>query len=54
MWHDHPFSQRNVTTEKSVGAGVGCDREVGLGVIWTKFEKRVWGVGNIYGGGESS
>ena len=38
MWHDHPFSQRNRTTEKPVGVGVGDDREVGGG--WTKFENR--------------
>ena len=38
MWHDHPFSQRNRTTEKPVGVGVGDDRKVGGG--WTKFENR--------------
>ena len=27
MWHDHPFSQRNKTTERAVGVGVGGDRE---------------------------
>ena len=31
MWRDHPFSHRNMTTEKTVGAGVGGDREVGVG-----------------------
>ena len=36
MWHDHPFSQRNRTTEIPVGMGVGDDRKVGEG--WTKFE----------------
>ena len=42
MWCDHPFSQRNMATERTV-VGVGSDREV-----WgrTKFEK--WG-----GGGEN-
>ena len=54
MWHDHPFSQRNMATEKTMGAGVAGDREVGLGVVWTKFGKGVWGVGNLGGGGGSS
>ena len=31
MWHDHPLSQRNRTTERTVGVGVGGDREVGGG-----------------------
>ena len=25
MWHDPPFSQRNMTAEKTVEAGVGGD-----------------------------
>ena len=29
MWHDHPFSQRNRTTERTVRVGFGGDREVG-------------------------
>ena len=31
MWCDHPFNQRNRTTERTVGVGVGVggDREVG-------------------------
>ena len=29
MWHDHPFSQRNRTTEKAVGMEVRGDREAG-------------------------
>ena len=29
MWCDHPFSQRNRTTERRVEVGVGGDREVG-------------------------
>ena len=37
-WHDHPFSQRNRTTEKGGGGGG-----------WPKFEKGV--VGNTGGGG---
>ena len=28
MWRDHPFSQKNRTTERTVGVGVGGDREV--------------------------
>ena len=31
MWRDNPFSHRNMTTEKTVEAGVGGDREVGVG-----------------------
>ena len=31
MCCDHPFSQRNRTTERTVGVGVGGDREVGGG-----------------------
>ena len=29
MWHDHRFSQRNKTTERTVGVEFGGDREVG-------------------------
>ena len=29
MWRDHPFSQRNKTTERTVGMEVGGDRDVG-------------------------
>ena len=32
MWRDHPFRQRNRTTERAVGVGVGGDREVGAGL----------------------
>ena len=46
MWRDHPFSQRNRATEKTVGVGFGGDRKVGGG--WTKFEKGEWR--NIGGG----
>ena len=31
MWHNHPFSQRNKTTERAVGVGVGGKREWGVG-----------------------
>ena len=48
MLCDHPFSQRNRTTEGTVGMGVGSDREVGGGG-WTKFEKN--GKGRQYIGG---
>ena len=42
MWHNHPFSQRNKTTERAVGVGVGGNMdERGLGKIWKR------GVGNI-------
>ena len=46
MWHDHPSSQRNRTTKRTVGLGVQGDREVEGD--WTKFEKGVE-VGNIWG-----
>ena len=39
MWHDQPFSQRNMTTDKTVGAGVGGDREVGMGVCGQNFKE---------------
>ena len=29
MWHDHPFSHGNVTTERAVWLGFGGDIEVG-------------------------
>ena len=35
MWRDHPFSQRNRTTERTRGLGVGDDRKVKGG--WTKL-----------------
>ena len=35
MQRDHPLSQRNMTTEKTMGTGAGGGREVGGG----------WGVG---------
>ena len=40
IWHDHPISQRNKTTERTVGVGVGSDRDIGTGGAWRKFEKR--------------
>ena len=45
MWHDHPFSQRNKTTERAVVVGVGGDRK-GSGA-GQNFKKGV--VGNIEG-----
>ena len=53
MQRDHPLSQRNMTTEKTMGTGAGGGREVGgvgggvEGGAWTKLKKE-WGVG---GGG---
>ena len=49
MWRDHPFSQRNRTTERTVGMEVGGDRDVGRGG-WTTFEKGDGRVGKQYGG----
>ena len=51
MSRDHPFSQRNRTTERTMGVEVGGDREVGGGGQnlkkggWTKFENGGWGLG---------
>ena len=39
MWRDHPFSQRNRATEKTVAQGVGGDREVGKGRRVDKIRK---------------
>ena len=37
MWHDHPFSQRNMTTERALGMRVWGDREVGgVGKTWKR------------------
>ena len=33
IWQDHPFSQRNRATERTVGVRIGGDREVGVGVL---------------------
>ena len=43
MWHDHPFSQRNKATKKTMAAEVG---DKGRG--WPTFEKKE-GVRNIGG-----
>ena len=32
LWHDHLFSQRNRTTERTVGVGVGQNEKKGEGV----------------------
>ena len=51
MQRDHPLSQRNMTTEKTMGTGAGGGREVGGGGGWggggclDKIEKGVWGGG---------
>ena len=50
MWHDHPFSQRNRTTERSVGLQVGGDREMGGGEGVGQNLEKGGGVGNIGGG----
>ena len=39
MWHDHPFSQRNKSTEGTVGVRFGGDREKGGGGEGGKLEK---------------
>ena len=47
MCCDHPFSQRSRITEKTVGVGVGGDREVGWGRGVGQKLKKGEGVGNI-------
>ena len=42
MWRDHPFSQKNKTTKRAVGAEIGGDMERGVGQ-----NLRKGGVGNI-------
>ena len=37
MWHDHPFNQRNMTSERAPGLGVGGDPD--MGARGPKFEK---------------
>ena len=37
MWHDHPFNQRNMTSERAAGLGVGGDPD--MGARGPKFEK---------------
>ena len=49
MWHDHPFSQRNRTTERSVGVRVGGDREIGGGEGVEQNLEKGEGLGNIGG-----
>ena len=31
MWHDHPLSQGNMTTERTMGLGVGGDNKLAGG-----------------------
>ena len=42
MCCDHPFSQTNRTTERTVGLGFGGEKEVGDGTGdgWIKFERK--------------
>ena len=48
MQRDHPLSQRNMTTEKTMGTGAGGGREVGgVGGVWTKLKKE-WGGGGVF------
>ena len=46
MWHDHSFSQRNRTTERTVGVAVRGGRVVGMGrVVGQNLKKE--GVDNM-------
>ena len=41
MWHDHPLSQGNMTTERTMGLGVGGDNKMeggGVDKIWKRGE----------------
>ena len=43
MWHDHPFSERNKTTEREMGVVVGDGRERGGGgvdKIWKRGSRK--------------
>ena len=47
MCCDHPFSQRNRTTERTVGLGFGGEKKVGgMGRWLDKIWKKRWKVGN--------
>ena len=41
MWRDHPFRQRNKTSERAVGVRVGGDRERGGGGVGPNLKKEV-------------
>ena len=43
MWRDHPYCQIDMTIEKTLWVGVGVEWKVGMGGVWTKFEKGVQG-----------
>ena len=45
IWRNHPFIQRNKTTEGAVGVGVGGNRH-GEVVVGQNL-KNEWGLGNI-------
>ena len=47
MWHDHPFSQRNMTTERAVVVGFGGDKEVG-GRMDNICKKGVGNIGEVF------
>ena len=42
MWCNHSFSQRNKTTERAVGVGIGGDRE-GRVRGWINFKEGLGG-----------
>ena len=47
MWRDQPISQRNKTTERAVGVGIGGDREGGG--VGQNLKRGSGGLGNIGG-----
>ena len=40
MWHDHPLSQGNMTTERTMGLGVGGDNKMEGGGGGQNLKKR--------------
>ena len=49
MWHDHPFSQRNKTTETAVGWGLEAARKgKGVGQNLKKKKKKLKHGGRQY------
>ena len=47
MWHDHPISQRNRTTERTVGVGaefenMGCSQKGGLAPLSSNVQRLIF------------
>ena len=50
MWHNHPFSQRNNTTEGAVGLSWGLEATGKGGGGWQSSKRVGWGGGRQYRG----